>query len=53
MRNQDEKLGAPPIPYGPYAVGEALALGSRILQVGRAKLATHRSTRLEPKGAAQ
>jgi hypothetical protein len=53
MRYQNEKLGAPPIPYGPYAVGEALALASRILQVGRAKLATHLGAEHGPKGAAQ
>jgi len=29
------ELGAPPIPYGPYAVGEALALMSRVVNVAR------------------
>jgi hypothetical protein len=50
MQSQDEKLGAPPIPYGPYAVGEALAMAGRILKAVRAKLDSQRIG-LEPEGA--
>lgn len=53
MTHQDEQLGAPPLPYGPYAVGEALAMASRMIEAGRKKLAAHLGRQLEVKGAVQ
>lgn len=44
------ELGAPPIPYGPYAVGEALALMSRVVGAARNRSRAWIG-RLEPRGA--
>lgn len=50
MRYQDKKLGAAPVPYGPYAVGEALAMISRLGDAAR-KRSQELIGRLEPRGA--
>lgn len=53
MTYEDEQLGAPPVPYGPYAVGEALAMVSRIIQAVKGQPVAQRSVRLDPHGASQ
>lgn len=53
MERQDLKLGAPPIPYGPYAVGEALIVASRIVRTARGKLVTQLSEQPKPKSVAR